>query len=126
MRRVIASGLLSLFALLLTGPAAFLPDPESNLPACCRRDGAHHCGQARHQANSSAGPQLSGASAPCPLFPAAGMVSHGLATGLFAPVGFHVGWVAQPADAIRNVTPASTPFGRAHQERGPPRHPALV
>jgi hypothetical protein len=26
-----------------TALPAFFADPESNLPACCRRDGKHHC-----------------------------------------------------------------------------------
>src|SRR6267142_3495182 len=40
--RVIAAALLLVFAGNTALPALFA-DPESNLPACCRRDGKHHC-----------------------------------------------------------------------------------
>jgi hypothetical protein len=40
--RIIAAALLLVFAGNTALPALFA-DPESNLPACCRRDGKHHC-----------------------------------------------------------------------------------
>ncbi len=40
--RIIAATLLLVFAGNTALPALFA-DPESNLPACCRRDGKHHC-----------------------------------------------------------------------------------
>jgi hypothetical protein len=42
MPRIIAAALLLVFAGNTALPALFA-DPESNLPACCRRDGKHHC-----------------------------------------------------------------------------------
>jgi hypothetical protein len=40
--RIVAAALLLVFAGNTAVPALFA-DPESNLPACCRRDGKHHC-----------------------------------------------------------------------------------
>jgi len=40
--RIIAATLLLVFAGNTALPALFA-DPESNLPACCRRNGKHHC-----------------------------------------------------------------------------------
>lgn len=43
MRRTLAAFLVTLFSLPLIAPAlASVPD-DSQLPACCRRDGKHHC-----------------------------------------------------------------------------------
>ena len=42
MRRVIALSLMMLFSWALIAPL-FAPDADANLPACCRRNGKHHC-----------------------------------------------------------------------------------
>ena len=42
MSRFLASLLLALFSFSLISPA-LLADTDSNLPACCRRAGIHHC-----------------------------------------------------------------------------------
>jgi hypothetical protein len=41
-RRAIAFSLMVLFSLTLIAPL-FAPDADANLPACCRRNGKHHC-----------------------------------------------------------------------------------
>jgi hypothetical protein len=42
MRRTVASLLLGLVSFPLIAPL-LLADTDSDLPACCRRDGKHHC-----------------------------------------------------------------------------------
>jgi hypothetical protein len=43
-RRLLAISLLLLFSFPLVSPLlALSANPETNLPACCRRDGKHHC-----------------------------------------------------------------------------------
>ena len=42
MRRIAAMLLVSVFSFSPIGPALFV-DADSNLPACCRRGGQHHC-----------------------------------------------------------------------------------
>lgn len=62
MRRVLASVLLLLFSLALASPL-FASDPESNLPACCRRNGKHHCNM---RMGGDSGPGIQ--TAACPLY----------------------------------------------------------
>ena len=66
MKRCLASFLVAFFSFLLVSPALLTSDPESNLPACCRRNGAHRCSMLEMQGDASAGPALQ--SAPCSLF----------------------------------------------------------
>ena len=46
MRRAIAISLMMLFSWTLMAPL-FVPDADASLPACCRRNGKHHCNMAR-------------------------------------------------------------------------------
>src|SRR5579872_5652376 len=66
MRRISAILLLALFSFSLIGPLSFAQDAESNLPACCRRGGKHHCAMTTVRSESSSGPALQ--TARCPLF----------------------------------------------------------
>jgi hypothetical protein len=42
-RRILASLLVVLVGFSLIPAAAFASNAESKVPACCRRDGKHHC-----------------------------------------------------------------------------------
>ena len=42
MRRAIALSLMTMFSWMLVVPL-FAPDANEHLPACCRRNGKHHC-----------------------------------------------------------------------------------
>jgi hypothetical protein len=46
MRRALAALLLTVFSLPLIAPALASTPDDSQLPACCRRGGAHHCAMA--------------------------------------------------------------------------------
>jgi hypothetical protein len=72
MRRAITFVLLALFSFPLIAPV--LADGAAGLPACCRRDGKHHCGMsdADGQKDSPAGRTLKAAQSKCPLYPNAG------------------------------------------------------
>ena len=52
-----------------TALPAFFADPQANLPACCRRDGKHHCAMMdmAQQQEDNAGPSWTAAK--CPQFP---------------------------------------------------------
>ena len=67
MRRIWASLLLTISALSLIAPAVTAVEAQSTLPACCRRNGRHHCSIRDRQAPDG-GIRLQ--SARCPLFPA--------------------------------------------------------
>src|SRR5262249_562544 len=117
LRRLSAILLLALFSFSLCS-FAFQSDPESKLPACCRRSGSHHCSLASGGRKSGRG---FNANDRCPLFPSfvvgpgSGNTLRLTARGsVFAPA-FVSGFVPRFVNAHRQ--------GRvvlAHGERGPP------
>ena len=68
MRRALASFLLAVFSLPLIAALAFAT-PSSTLPACCRRNGKHHCDMA--SPDGSGAPAFTAVQPKCPLFPRA-------------------------------------------------------
>lgn len=122
MRRVPAILLVLLFSYSLIGPA-LLVDDHANLPACCRRDGKHHCGMAEGaMANApSTGPAVAAARVKCPLFPGVGvLVAHSgasLATRsrtLDISIDVRFSLVACADDGY------GVARGSSHLQRGPP------
>jgi hypothetical protein len=119
MRRALVTLLLALFGFSLISPAVLASDPESNLPACCRRDGKHHCAMMAMQSGSPSGSTLQ--TARCSSFPSAGAIpatpavslpglSQSVFTGFFTySVGFR---------ATETVCLSS--YSRTGQKRGPP------
>jgi hypothetical protein len=73
MRRAITSVLLALFSFPLIAPV-LLANVASDLPACCRRDGKHHCGMADPQ-ESPSGHAVRATQSKCPLYPKASSVA---------------------------------------------------
>src|SRR5450755_3964892 len=79
MRRVPAILLVILFSFSLIGPA-LLVDADSNLPACCRRDGQHHCrlmgrsmgGLMARETAPAPGAAVDAPHVHCPFFPSGG------------------------------------------------------
>ena len=122
MRRVPAILLVFVFSFSLIGPALFV-DAESNLPACCRRDGKHHCGMTdRDMAETpSSGAAVDALRAKCPFFPSGGAVLPQPGAALLAasqPAGISiVSQIAAPAQAEAGYRIS---FNRFHQKRGPP------
>jgi hypothetical protein len=118
MRRVSAILLLTLLSFSLIGPAVFASDPESNLPACCRRLGKHHCAMDAQGASSSEPSLQSGA---CPSFPGMRAVSASANTVLpptsaaaMTPILSH------PVSRPHTKPLLHIAFGLAGQKRGPP------
>jgi|SRR5215471_7234640 len=113
--------LLALFSFSLIGPAVFA-DSESQLPACCRRLGLHHCDALqntdRQQPSASA---VKDASPKCSFFPLAHAVpAHGKtmfavsAQAVAAPLAsYHAGFVQ--TESLLGLS-----FSPSHQKRGPP------
>jgi len=65
-RRASAISVLAAICFSLIAPLA-LADPKSTLPACCRRNGAHHCSMPEDDGAPSSGFQA--VFEKCPLFP---------------------------------------------------------
>jgi hypothetical protein len=110
--------LLGVIGLPLIGPALASTPSDSDLPACCRRDGKHHCGMAE-KPRTQEGPTWQ--SARCPSFPSV----KALPAPDLAAVAPPDTRIAAPAPAHRTARPQTAPARRAsfdldRQKRGPP------
>ena len=119
-RRLLAISLLLLFSLPLLSPLLALPvNRGDNLPACCRRNGMHHCALMMSDGQSE-GTQFSTLRAKCPAYPKAitltrrNDLSLGSATPLFTEVVVHASGRALAA------TNAQIAAHRSQYLRGPP------
>ena len=117
MRRLLAILLLAAFGLPTAAPLlAQGQDLDSNLPACCRRNGAHHCALGMAAQNNNA-PTVSGR---CPAFP------QQIAVATLIPVAF---LPTQPSIKLPITTQSAVAHAetqrhlsreRTHHTRGPP------
>jgi len=115
-RRILSISLLALFILPLLSPLfALSSDPEANLPACCRRNGQHHCTMPLSQ-----GTQMNVIPMKCPMYPKALTTSqhHELfcntASLAFAAI------ISHPAIHRQTEARARVSLFCARQKRGPP------
>ncbi len=121
-QRISAILLLAVFSFSLSVPA-ILADSNSTLPACCRRDGKHHCAMMdmQDQQSSSSGAGFHAAQQKCPYFPKAGaeqahskILPPRVSAAIFASILSH------PAAQAQTEAQYRTSFSRARQKRGPP------
>jgi hypothetical protein len=118
MRRGLAIVVAMLLSWTLALPVFSFP-VESNLPACCRRAGKHHCMMDRTQTGQSE-QSLATLTVKCPYFPHFTMSSHHAGyTGTDAAL-FYAELVRHPAHAPQTEAGYRISFRRAHQKRGPP------
>jgi hypothetical protein len=121
-RRLLSIALLFVFSLPLISPMlAVAVSSELNLPACCRRMGAHHCAGMMHPAQSSDGKiNLSAIPPRCPAYPAVvipvrhGDLSFEAASLIFAEI------VSHPTIKLQTEARARVALDCARQKRGPP------
>ena len=118
MRRLLSILLLAAFALPIVAPMLALgQDPDSNLPACCRRHGQHHCTMLDKGNDPAAHRVL----APCPAWPQRAVTSSVVSHHFVGPVSSS----GIPLRAIALATPPSQAHlvhisERLHPKRGPP------
>jgi len=119
MRRISAILLMALFSFPLIGPMVFTQDADSKLPACCRRNGKHHCAQMAAQAESSSGPALQ--TARCGFFPnGQGVpINPGVSPTPTSQAVF-AGLLSHPASRPQTDALCRISYSRAGQKRGPP------
>jgi len=120
MRRLLAISLLLLFSLPLISPLfALTANMNGNLPACCRRNGAHHCTMTV-LGEQSQGIQLSAVREKCPAYPKAiaPLQRNDLSLRTSAPL--FVGLAVSSADKAPRDSCAWIELDRSMQERGPP------
>jgi hypothetical protein len=122
MRRGFSILLIVLFGL---GPLSMLVDgsEDASLPACCRRQGAHHCGMAMQMAAMARiidpHPALSAPST-CPYYPGPVLAILIPPNALAVPVAAGQGEDVQRFNAIDRLTATNTLPSRSHAGRGPP------
>jgi hypothetical protein len=116
--RFLASLLLALFSFSLISPA-LLADADSNLPACCRRAGLHHC-FLTSQRTGPTGPSLNAAR--CPDFPGVRAVTApGKLAGLAkTSQAVFAASISHPAAHAQTEARYRISYSRAGQKRGPP------
>jgi len=119
MRRALAGLLLTILSLPLIAPAFASAPNDSQLPACCRRGGKHHCAMSMEMAGSPS--HFHVASARCPYSPfghAPFVLPHALAAALI-PAG--TADFSGCADIVRAAEAGyRISADRARHKRGPP------
>jgi hypothetical protein len=113
----IANLLLTVFSFGLIAPA-LESEPGSKIPACCRREGKHHC--ATPSTTSSTGPALRDVSQRCPRFPGTKFVARQDNAYTPTSASFHEAIASHPAQFTCLDTRYRIASNRSHQKRGPP------
>ena len=124
LRRILSIAMLVMLGAQLLGSfVAVSASVEANLPACCRRDGKHHCGMSamqRSAALTGMGTRVSAVGEKCPYYPKA------MAGALhlpFAPersAAIFAGICAHPTVSPQTSARYRISFSRSRQKRGPP------
>ena len=118
-RRVSAVSLLLALSYSLIAPALFA-DPESNLPECSRRKGAHQCSMSVQDKFSTEGTAFQLAQR-CPAFPVAPAVTAHSAPAFSSGSGAVLAaLVSHPAVQQQTQARYRVSFSRSRQKRGPP------
>jgi len=112
-----------LFSWMLIAPL-LAHDADSNLPACCRRNGKHHCMMQKMQRPGSKETGFASVSEKCPCFPASTCAAHSTKCKAEAHKQFYAYVVSYPARSTRTEAHSRISSLRSHQRRGPPTLPA--
>jgi hypothetical protein len=122
MHRWAAATLTAFLALSVLLPyLSLLADSESNLPACCRRNGAHHCTMMAEMARDFAGqgPAFRTAACRCPFQKALTPIGR-LTTYPAASATVYASVLSHPAVHLQTFVSGLISKSRSHQKRGPP------
>ena len=122
MRRLISIALLLLFSFPLISPVlALAASSDANLPACCRRNGVHHCVMKTQQTESSGpGISLSAIRQRCPAYPAVITSVQHRDLWLHAVSLIFAEIVSHPSIKVQTEARARVAFDRSRQKRAPP------
>jgi hypothetical protein len=117
MRRSLAFLLAIVISWLLVLPV-FAVSTAAKLPACCRKNGKHHCQMM--ETSSRADDSLSALKEKCPCFPQASPANH---VETFRPAtrqAVFAGLVSHPACSPQTEAGYRASYYRSKQKRGPP------
>lgn len=122
MRKLLSILLLATFALpLLAAIPALASTPESRLPACCRRGGAHHCMLSAEQiAALEQGQHFTTPRMTCPMCPRATAPAQQQVLFLQPSATFYAAISSHPAQFQQVEAWARVALAGARHKRGPP------
>jgi hypothetical protein len=121
MRRFIAILLLVLFGSSLSAPLFGLSSTaDGNLPACCRRDGKHHCAMGMAMQVDQSAKQIRAISEKCPYCPYAAVAAQGHLSALPRHGAFYAFVLSHPSDSAQTLARFRASFDPSHPKRGPP------
>jgi hypothetical protein len=118
MRRLTAILLLLQF-LLVAGTPLLAAGAESSLPACCRRDGKHHC-MGHMPEGLQIGTSLRASNSKCPAFPKIATASNSCYGDPGGSQEFYALLITRPATYVRVESSYRICWRRSRQKRGPP------
>jgi hypothetical protein len=120
LRKLVSILLLALIGLPFASPLfALTAKSESNLPACCRRAGRHHCLPPTHlQADNT--PRFNAPVERCPYAPASIVVAHHSDPGLAPSDAIFAALVSHPAVHAQLHSKQRIARDRSRDKRGPP------
>jgi hypothetical protein len=121
MRRAIATSLMIFFSWTLIAPL-LAPNAEASLPACCRRNGKHHCTCCMRRIGQRSGNQkgFTTVADKCPDCPASIGTVYTPTGKPEATAAFYAEVVFCPALAPQIEARSPISFLRSHPKRGPP------
>jgi len=118
MRGIVAIVLAALFSWTPILPL-FVSNPSSNLPACCRKNGKHHCAErSMHSLSSEAAASIVGPK--CSLFPHTDQAAHIQGYTPSESIAIFAGLLSHPAVSAQTEAGYRISFHRSRQKRGPP------
>ena len=120
MQRICAALLLAVFSSSLLTPLLVAATPSSVLPACCRKDGKHHCSMdnMKQESSDSAAKLVSGK---CSQFPSIGSIPITANATAVVPVQAFLAYlISHPASQAQTEARYRISFSRSSQKRGPP------
>jgi hypothetical protein len=121
-RRLLALSLLLLFSFPLVSPLfALSTNSDANLPACCRRNGVHHCQMKVQRSNTSAHQTIvTTISTKCPFYPGSAILVRHNDARLHAGTRLLLESVHHTTVKAPTYAPVQIALDTAWQKRGPP------
>jgi len=123
MRRISATLLLLAFFSFVSAPLLLgSADPYKNLPACCRRNGKHHCmmSMAERSHVASGKPEFRSLPEKCPFYPVSRQVSQHSDFGLTVSSAVLGDVISHPGVYAQTQSKWRIARERSRHKRGPP------
>ena len=133
MRRLLSISLLLLLVLPIVSPLFAATPSEANLPACCRRNGKHHCSMGSIMGTMGTALQTSSSQSPtaqspalrekCPYLLTVQAPAHLIFTPDEVQASLYTGILSHPAVHAKTEALLKISFDRSRNKRGPPAPP---